>query len=439
MRTIARKDLTIKKTLFSLVFVATSALILTSYLFFRERNSGRETPDIIIKAPFDFASDFSSGLALVRIGRYENEKSYYIDHTGKVVIAIASDSRTPFRVFPFSEGLAPIMIGFTDWAYYKGGKWGCIDKTAEIVIKPRFDYADAFSDGMGRIREGPHRGGKWGFVDKTGKLVIPPTFIHAENFKEGLAIVYVDGLWKDGSLAGGKWAFVDKTGRLTNVLKVDYLESFSEGLAKIRVGMKWGFVDKTGQIVIEPKFDDASHFSEGLAWVKVGVERVKGLPRGGKYGYIDKTGSVVIEPIYDQVSSFSEGLAVVLIGSSRKGDYCNYIDRSGKVVIKTKYNLAGDFSEGLACVAIGVLHEPSKPLDTTWGYIDKTGKTVIQPQFVDLVGDFHNGLAWVDVSPNRCRYNYIDTTGKFIFTPASNDLAPRLVADLGRGRTDATN
>ncbi len=42
------------------------------------------------------------------------------------------------------------------------------------------------------------------------------------------------------------------------------------------------------------------------------------------------------------------------------------------------------FSEGLAAVRVG----------NERGYIDKTGKLVINPQF-DVAGDFHNGRAVV--------------------------------------------
>jgi ABC-type Fe3+-citrate transport system substrate-binding protein len=44
------------------------------------------------------------------------------------------------------------------------------------------------------------------------------------------------------------------------------------------------------------------------------------------------------------------------------------------------------------------------------GYIDKTGKVVVQLQF-DYIDSFSDGLAKVDVSN---RYGYIDKTGKYV-------------------------
>ena len=61
-----------------------------------------------------------------------------------------------------------------------------------------------------------------------------------------------------------------------------------------------------------------------------------------------------------------------------------YMDKAGKVVIEPQYDGAGDFSEGLAWVGTELLR----------GYIDKTGKMVIEPKF-GWAGSFHSGMAAV--------------------------------------------
>ena len=68
------------------------------------------------------------------------------------------------------------------------------------------------------------------------------------------------------------------------------------------------------------------------------------------------------------------------------GNQWNYIDKSGKIVITgEEFVAARGFSEGLAA-AMGENYK--------YGFIDKTGKFVIQPQF-HRVGDFSEGLAAV--------------------------------------------
>ena len=63
-----------------------------------------------------------------------------------------------------------------------------------------------------------------------------------------------------------------------------------------------------------------------------------------------------------------------------------FIDKSGKVVIELQFDIAGDFSEGFAKVE----------KDGKYGFIDKNGKVVIEPQF-DEVRDFSEGLATVAI------------------------------------------
>ena len=61
-----------------------------------------------------------------------------------------------------------------------------------------------------------------------------------------------------------------------------------------------------------------------------------------------------------------------------------FIDKSGKVVIEPQFDDADLFSEGLVLVE----------KDGKWGFIDKSGKVVIEPQFDDAE-PFSEGLAKV--------------------------------------------
>ncbi|BAY21716.1 hypothetical protein NIES2100_14730 [Calothrix sp. NIES-2100] len=54
-----------------------------------------------------------------------------------------------------------------------------------FVIPPKFDAADAFTQGLARVQIN----NQWGYIDKTGKFVIPPEFDEAHPFLDGLALV----------------------------------------------------------------------------------------------------------------------------------------------------------------------------------------------------------------------------------------------------------
>jgi hypothetical protein len=67
-----------------------------------------------------------------------------------------------------------------------------------------------------------------------------------------------------------------------------------------------------------------------------------------------------------------------------------------------------------------------------WGYIDKSGKIVIEPQF-DWALHFTEGLAAVKV---KGKYGFLDQTGKMVIQPQyhearnlSEGLAPVGIAD----------
>ncbi|HEY9873583.1 MAG TPA: WG repeat-containing protein, partial [Candidatus Obscuribacterales bacterium] len=131
----------------------------------------------------------------------------------------------------------------------KNGKYGYIDKTGRVVIKPQFDGVWELQDGLIKIKVG----NKYGYIDKSGQVVIKPQFDDAWNFHEELAAIKI----------GNKWGYIDKSGQVVIKPQFDGAWEFHEGLAPIKVRNKVGYIDKTGQVVIKPKFDNAFSFNEG--------------------------------------------------------------------------------------------------------------------------------------------------------------------------------
>ena len=87
----------------------------------------------------------------------------FVDRTGKVVIPPRFEGTSNF-----SEGLAAVRIN---------GKWSFIDRGGK-VISPEFDSAGNFSEELAPV----NMNGKWGFIDKTGKVAIPPQFESVGSF-----------------------------------------------------------------------------------------------------------------------------------------------------------------------------------------------------------------------------------------------------------------
>ena len=63
-----------------------------------------------------------------------------------------------------------------------------------------------------------------------------------------------------------------------------------------------------------------------------------------------------------------------------------YINKAGEIIINPQFDGAGEFSEGVAGITIS----------GKMGYIDKTGKIIINPQF-ESAGEFIDGLARISI------------------------------------------
>jgi len=111
-------------------------------------------------------------------------------------------------------------------------KYGYANMKGETVIRPQFDLATEFSEGVAAV----NTNGKWGYIDKTGKTVINPQFDFASRFSEGLAAV----------MTGHEWGYIDNTGRPVIDFKFDFALPFFHGLGIVKVCDKWGCIDKTG-------------------------------------------------------------------------------------------------------------------------------------------------------------------------------------------------
>ena len=91
-----------------------------------------------------------------------------------------------------------------------------------------------------------------------------------------------------------------------------------------------------------------------------------------------------------------------------QNDKYGYINKTGQIVINPQFGYVFGFSEGLAPVRIG------NESGSKWGYIDKSGMYVINPQFDGISRPFSHGLAMVDIGNT---WGYIDKSGKYVWTP----------------------
>ncbi|MDO8587214.1 MAG: WG repeat-containing protein [Armatimonadota bacterium] len=284
----------------------------------------------------------------------------------------------------------------------RGGMWGYMNRAGKVVIRPRFDGANYFSEGLGRVKIGFGEDAGYGYIDKAGRSVIKPQFSDAAEFSERLAAVRVV---KGANERDDRWGYVNKKGKL--VIPARYFSPgvFHNGVARVYIkgpgdGRRLALINRTGKT----------------------LESVIEYEGSRGFGYVILKGRSAIDRRALRSLHFSEGLAAA--PTDEEYPKSGYVDATGKVVIKPRFSSVQPFHEGLAAVRF--------PIDSGWGYIDKTGKTVIEPQF-EHAESFSDGLALVStsrpgqeiitlddpdghdtVSVNKRRYSFINSSGKAV-------------------------
>lgn len=422
--------------------------------------------NIVIKPRFLESSAFSNGLSRVKMrfkcGDSYYEKYCYIDKEGNFPIKAIFDYTSLFfddEVIPatfYTKYDSTYTPNYKEISFINNGgdtvteqwnvstfskeftedkssfaKVGYIDMSGNVVIKPQFEDAYSFSEGLAAVKIKVI----WGFIDITGNIVIEPQFFKVRSFKKGLAQFELGREWclinKRGEVLDiiGGWSpfkikILDYGGYSTTAFMFEEIKSFQEGLAAVRIEGKWGYIDTTGYIVIKPQFKDDTYshilydFSEGFAPVKI----------KDKWGFINTTGRVVIEPQFEDYDydGFVEGLAAVKVKKK-----WGFIDKSGNIVIEPVFEDYEAFSEGLAAVQI----------KDKWGFINKSGEIVINPMFDEFLYAEEKRFPWYKFSEGLAavrfngRWGYINKKGEFVIEPKF-DNAENFNKGLAKVRID---
>ncbi|MGE0200294.1 MAG: WG repeat-containing protein [Candidatus Melainabacteria bacterium] len=246
---------------------------------------------IVIPVTFDFAGNFSEGLAVVA----HNQKYGYIDKTGTIRIPPQFD-----QAYPFSNGFARVV---------RDGLVGFIDQSGKLITSEFYEQAGNFNDQHAFVCKAK----QCGFISTLGNEVIPLQYEEAQSFSDGLAPV------KEGQL----WGYINHAGEW--VVKPKFVQAaiFSEGAAAVSEA-------PTDKYIINPKY-------------------AMPIPSG----YIDTTGKYIIQPGFLEAMPFSEGMARVRMHPEHNYDtsVCRYVRRDG-TLLPGDYKRATDFHDGIAFVTL---------------------------------------------------------------------------------------
>lgn len=284
--------------------------------------------------------------------------------------------------------LGSFISGYSQrlYPFSNGGKCGFLNQSGAVTIPPQFDFCTHFKEHLAGISTG----GKVGYINKRGQVVIPLKYdgLLPEQFSEGFAPVQFRTA--EGTRRVG---YVDRFAKFNEIEGATEAFSFSEGLARVRRDEKWGYIDKSFMFVIPPQFKFARSFYDGLASVGTLDEEF----------YIDKLGRKVITNYGSNGGDFSEGLAWF------RSKYTGYgfMNTLGRIVVEPQFSYPCFFKANLACVEY----------EGKWGYIDRSGKFVIPPQFDEAEDFSEDGFAVVKLAG---KFGLIDNAGRIII-PARYD------------------
>jgi hypothetical protein len=336
---------------------------------------------------------------------------------------VAKSNFTYPRMQVSTEG----MFGFE-----QDKKIGYMDKNGTVVVPPVYDYDSSvissgnipiFQNGYAKVLQNK----KCGLIDKTGKLLIPleheyltpytgygnfvlltKTINGKKNYgvltvqnKILLPAEYEDIRIDTGVILmkqNGKWGVADKTGK--QLLPAEYTAltySATDKLLLAEKGTQYGIIDLTGKWMFEKVKTVFTLYTPRYGMVLCKVS--------GKYGFLDLKGNEVIVTRYEGAYDFtSSGMAQVYKkkeGSSNIYLY-GYIDKKGTELIPNKYEVLGGISQGLIVA--------KDPETNRYGYLDRTGKWIIQPVYLSALSFDNFGGAWVKMTDDK--YHYINKAAK---------------------------
>lgn len=313
---------------------------------------------------------------------YKEEEYFgFMDYSGKIIIPAEFE-----QVGFFKEGLALAV---------KNGQSGYLDKSGKVVIPFQYSSGSDFEQGRAIVE----KNGRFGMIDRVGNLIFPLEFNDLGFLSEGLVYGMKDSLY----------GYYDKNFSVRLPEKYTEAFAFIDGKAKVQIGENQAFIDEYGTFTVPPGYPEISFFNDTLltfeeeelfglmrkncqvvvpaVYEEIGqlsIDRAL-VVRDGLLGYIDGSGKEIVKPQFEvfpnylERGQFHSNLAIV----KQKGKF-GIIDKQGKVVLPISYSEIGNISALISFTK-----------GKAWGFMDLTGKVIIQPEF-DYAESFKDGLAVVE-------------------------------------------
>lgn len=172
------------------------------------------------------------------------------------------------------------------------------------------------------------------------------------------------------------------------------------------------FIDKTGKTAFQvgPRARVSDKFSDGLLLVN-GRDGV-GWGQWRNVQYWDKAGKVIIHIAFGDALSASEGLCAIETRDKIGRTVWGFIDHQGKTVVQPNYQEVLPFRGGLSACSLAVSRIFF--MDHKWGFIDRNGTMQVEPIY-DHCLPFSDDLAGVTLNG---KVAFINKKGFFVIPPS---------------------
>ncbi|KUP21748.1 WG repeat-containing protein [Paenibacillus sp. DMB5] len=203
---------------------------------------------VVIPAIYNRASDFSDGLAKV-----SGSKTFYIDHNGKTVIRAVTGLQNSE---PFSNGLAAVTVRTTS-AGKSVIRTGFINTKGKWAIKPIYDYASSFSEGIATATVN----GKSGLIDTKGNWIVKPKYSGGSGFigqfHDGYILLTISGKYDY------TYRLVDAKGNIITVPGAGQIAGFGDGIVSYFGDTGMGFMNPAGEVIVKPAYSYVWNYTAG--------------------------------------------------------------------------------------------------------------------------------------------------------------------------------
>ncbi len=246
------------------------------------------------------------------------------------------------------------------------------------------DYAAAYS-GFSQLGDYKDSAARAAAIQDKGKYALAMQYAMEGNYSSAYSLFDSLGDYEDSAVKA----------YILSVTTFATVEDRGNGIAAFQLNDAWGVLNVNTNSITSPVWRSIDQFNSlGLAMVS----------QNYKYGYINTQGEVIISCEWDEVSAFSDFLCIVRLNSS-----FGLVNSQGSIVSNTQWKRIGD---SYIMDAPSFSDEKIKVQDSKgkWGFIDKNGQIVIQPQYT-AVRSFHEGLVAVQ---DGDKWKYIDSKNEVV-------------------------